>query len=84
VKPTVRRVEERREFRWLGRLLVPGVFDGEHSFTIELLDEGRSLFVQSERFSGFLVRLARGVLGKTARGFEEMNSALKARVEAGD
>ena len=29
-KPTVSRVVPTREFRWQGRLLTPGIFDGEH------------------------------------------------------
>jgi hypothetical protein len=36
-KSTVRAVEANRELRWLGRLLVPGIFDGEHSLRIEPL-----------------------------------------------
>ena len=50
-KPTVRAVEANRELRWLGRFLLPGVFDGEHRFQIEPMDGNRSRFVQSERFS---------------------------------
>jgi hypothetical protein len=80
-KPTVRAVETNRELRWLGRLLVPGIFDGEHSLRIEPLESGRSLFVQSERFSGVLVGLVKGILAKTDAGFGQMNAALKARVE---
>jgi hypothetical protein len=80
-KPTVRSVEANRELRWLGRLLLPGVFDGEHSLRIEPLDGGRSRFVQSERFSGFLVGLFKGTLAKTEAGFEQMNTRLKARAE---
>ncbi len=80
-KPTVRAVETNRELRWLGRLLLPGVVDGEHSLRIEPLDGGRSRFVQSERFTGLLVGLAGGTLAKTEAGFEQMNTALKARVE---
>jgi hypothetical protein len=80
-KPTVRAVEANRELRWLGRLLLPRVFDGEHSLRIERLDGGRSRFVQSERFSGLLVGLVKGALAKTEAGFEQMNAALKARVE---
>ena len=80
-KPTVRALEEKRELRWLGRLLVPGIFDGEHRLLIEPHEGGRSRFVQSERFSGFLVGLFRGMLAKTEGGFEQMNAALKARVE---
>src|SRR3712207_6134529 len=33
-KPKVLKAEPNRELRWLGHLLVPGLFDGEHSFTI--------------------------------------------------
>jgi hypothetical protein len=80
-KPTVRAVETNRELRWLGRLLLPGVVDGEHSLRIEPLDGGRSRFVQSERFTGLLVGLVGGTLAKTEAGFEQMNTALKARVE---
>ena len=79
-RPTVRAVEPSRELRWLGRML-PGLFDGEHSLRIEPLDGGRSRFVQSERFSGLLVGLFKGTLTKTEVGFEQMNAALKARVE---
>jgi hypothetical protein len=80
-KPTVRAVEPNRELRWLGRLLVPGIFDGEHSLRIEPLEGGRTRFVQSERFFGILVGLVKGTLKKTDVGFEQMNAALKARVE---
>jgi hypothetical protein len=80
-KPTVRSVEPNRELRWLGRLVVPGIFDGEHSLSIEPLESNNSRFVQSERFSGILVGLAKGTLQKTGTGFEQMNAALKERVE---
>jgi hypothetical protein len=80
-KPTVRSVEPNQELRWLGRLFVPGMFDGEHSLSIEPLESGRSRFVQSERFSGILIGLTKGTLKKTATGFEQMNAALKERVE---
>jgi hypothetical protein len=82
-KPTVRFVEPNRELRWLGRLLVAGIFDGEHSLRIEPLENSRTCFVQSERFSGILVGLLKGALRKTDTGFEQMNAALKERVESG-
>ena len=81
-KPTVLAIEPRRELRWLGRLLVPGVFDGEHILHIEPLAEARSRFTQAERFSGILVPLLGGTLDKTELGFEQMNVALKARAES--
>jgi hypothetical protein len=80
-KPTVFAVEPARELRWIGRFLVPGLFDGEHSFRIEPLDNNRSRLIQSERFSGVLVAAFKSTLDKTELGFEQMNSALKARAE---
>jgi hypothetical protein len=80
-KPTVRAVEPTRELRWLGRLLLPGLFDGEHRLAIEPLDGGRSRFVQSERFNGLLVGLFGKTLAATERGFHDMNAALKRRAE---
>ena len=81
-KPKVLKAEANRELRWLGRLLVPGLFDGEHSFTIQPLEENRVRFVQREAFKGLLVPLfARSLGTNTQRGFEEMNRALKERAE---
>jgi hypothetical protein len=82
-KPTVVAAAPGRELRWLGRLLVPGLFDGEHCFFLEALPEGRTRFVQSERFSGLLVGLLGATLSKTSAGFEQMNRALKVRAEGG-
>jgi hypothetical protein len=82
-RPTVLVAEPRQELRWLGRLWLPGLFDGEHSFSIEPLDEGRVRFVQRERFTGLLLPLLSKMLdGDTRRGFEEMNQALKVRAES--
>ena len=70
-RPTVLAATTGRELRWLGRLLVRGLFDGEHRF------------VQEERFTGLLVPLfARSLDGPTPAGFEAMNRALKDRAEA--
>ncbi len=80
-KPTVLTSEDGRELRWLGRLLAPGIFDGEHRFRLQPLPDGRTRFTQSERFQGLLVRLFPGTVEKTLLGFEQMNNALKQRVE---
>jgi len=81
-RPTVLKAEPNRELRWLGHLLISGLFDGEHSFTIEPLRESRVRFTQREVFTGLLVPLfARGLDTDTRRGFEEMNQALKTRAE---
>ncbi len=70
-----------REFRWKGHVLIPGLFDAEHYFIIEPYNENRVRFVQGEKFHGLLVPLFRGIIDKAKRGFEEMNQALKERVE---
>src|SRR5918999_2074632 len=54
-KPRVLEATPERELRWLGRLFLPGVFDGEHSLRIEPIADERVRFVQSERFDGILV-----------------------------
>jgi hypothetical protein len=81
-KPTVVEAESERELRWLGHLMLPRIFDGEHSFRIEPLDDTRVRFVQAERFTGVLVPLFGKTLEQTRRGFEQMNQALKSRAEA--
>jgi hypothetical protein len=81
-RPTVLKVEPHRELRWLGRLLIPGLFEGEHVFTLEALGDHRVRFVQREVFRGILVPLlSRSLDRDTQRGFDEMNTALKARAE---
>ncbi len=82
IRPTVLKAEPKRELRWIGHLLIPGVFDGEHILTIEPTAEHRVRFVQREIFTGILVPLfARWLDTDTRRGFEEMNRALKERAE---
>jgi hypothetical protein len=82
-RPTVLVADTGRELRWLGHLLFPGVFDGEHRFVIEPITVGKVRFQQSEQFTGFLVPMFRSSLDRdTKRGFEEMNLALKSRAEA--
>jgi len=51
-----------RELRWLGRFLVPGLFDGEHYFIIAACPEGGVRFIQGGRFSGVLVLFAKSRL----------------------
>jgi hypothetical protein len=80
--PTVLAADPGNELRWLGRVVVRGLFDGEHSFRLQELPGGRTRLTQSERFRGLLVRPFGGTLEKTRLGFEQMNRALKRRAEA--
>ncbi len=82
IKPLVLKAEPGRELRWIGRILMPGIFDGEHIFIIEPLGEDRVRFTQMEEFSGLLSSLMTGNLEQSTRsGFAAMNRALKARAE---
>jgi hypothetical protein len=82
-QPTVHTVKPERELRWLGRLLLPGLFDGDHSVEIEPLDAKRIRFIHRERFGGLLVPMLARMLDRNVNpGFEEMNRALKLRSES--
>jgi hypothetical protein len=82
-RPTVIEASPGRRLRWLGRLLAPGIFDGEHSFTIEAVGEGKVRMIQEEQFRGILVPLLwRSLQRRTLPAFEQMNLALKQRAES--
>ena len=80
-KPVLLKAEPNRELRWLGRLYLPWLFDGEHAFIIEPSNGNYVKFVQQEKFTGLLVPFARSLLRDTLRGFKEMGEALKQRAE---
>jgi hypothetical protein len=81
-RPVVLVAAPEQELRWLGRLFLPGLFDGEHAFRLEQQTEACRLY-HSERFSGVLLPLfGEGLLEATRRGFDAMNAALQTRAEA--
>jgi hypothetical protein len=82
IRPKILSVKPGVSLRWLGSLVVSGLFDGDHRFT--LLPEGhhRTRFIQQETFSGMLVPLLGAfIAGGALRGFSAMNDALKKRAE---
>ncbi len=82
IKPKILEVKKEEEFRWLGHLVVPGLFDGEHVF--ELIDNknGTTTFIQREIFKGILITLFKKLLDdNTRRGFVAMNQQLKIESE---
>ena len=82
-RPVILTITPKLEFRWLGRLLFPGIFDGEHYFVITALAPNQVRFTQGEKLSGILVPLFRTTLEcNTRAGFEAMNKALKLRAES--
>ncbi len=83
VRPRIIHFDPGRELRWIGQLLLPGFFDGEHVFAIEPIGDVSVRFVQRERFIGIGVPFLSAVVRRPLiEGFEEMNEALKERTEA--
>ena len=78
--PTVTDLEPGRKLAWLGHLLIPGLFDGAHSFTLEPLPDDRTRLVQTETFRGVLVWFSGRLLQNTEAGFAAMNEALRRQV----
>lgn len=78
-RPSLLVCDAPRELRWLGRLWIKGLFDGEHFFQCHEADGGRTRFVHGENLKGFLVKYLS--MTNVARGFVYMNQALKKRVE---
>jgi hypothetical protein len=82
-QPIILVLQPGAELRWRGRLMLPGIFDGEHQFQLESIGEGRTRLIHREVFSGLLVPLLWRKLDiQTRQGFEAMNHALKKRVES--
>jgi hypothetical protein len=78
-EPTVTKVDEGRELRWMGK---SWVLNGEHIFTIERLQAGPVRFVQREVFDGLLISFfGKSLDTDVKKGLEEMNKALKERAE---
>jgi len=78
LKPRILRVIPNQEFRWLGRILIPGIFDGEHIFELRDNKNETTTVIQREIFTGILVPFLKKMLDdNTRRGFESMNSELK-------
>ena len=80
-EPKILKYEPEKEIRWLGKLWIPKIFDGEHSLTIRKVDENKILFIQKEQFKGLLIPLFTNMLEDTKSGFIIMNEKLKQKAE---
>jgi hypothetical protein len=81
-KPTLLVVNEHKELKWKGKLLLKGLFDGEHQFEIIDNKNGTVTLVQSENFTGILVPpFKKTIKINTKNGFVLMNEKLKERAE---
>jgi hypothetical protein len=82
IKPKISEISPNERFAWKNKLFVPRLFDVEHIFEIESISEDQVRFIHRENFRGLLIRpILRSVGESTRQGFEEMNQALKERVE---
>ncbi|MCP2343631.1 SRPBCC domain-containing protein [Actinomadura rupiterrae] len=82
-RPVVRVVRPGRELCWKGKVLVPGLLDGEHRFEIEADGGDACVVTQSERFTGLLVPLLGKTIERTTADFRALNQALRRRAEDG-
>ena len=81
-RPIVLTVEDQKKMVWMGRLLFPNIFDGEHRLELAPSTAGTS-FTQREKFTGVMVALmSEASFTRTQSGFQEMNEALKRRAES--
>jgi hypothetical protein len=80
-RPRVLDLEPGRLIRWKGQLWVTGLFDGRHELRVEPLGETRSRFTTHEEVSGLLVPVLGKVMRASQKGFEQMASAVRRRVE---
>lgn len=79
---TVIRVEPNKELCWKYHVILPALFSGEHTFSIEPIGDNQIRFVDREIFNGLLVSSqARDIDTNSKQGFEAMDQALKARAE---
>jgi hypothetical protein len=79
-RPEVVACDYERRFAWLGKLGVPGVFDGLHQFEVEPTDSG-AVFIHSEEFRGVLPPFLRKVMRQTRESITAMDEALAQEVE---
>jgi hypothetical protein len=79
---TVSRLQEDSDFAWTGSVPIPWAFSGEHIFELRPVDEVRTLLIQREEFTGWMLPFLWKSLDTSARGgFHLMNEALKNEVE---
>ncbi len=79
---TLLTVKPDNELRWRGALLHPWVFQGEHYFIMQQIDD-KTQFIHGEKFTGVLVPILKlfKFIENTKQGFEAFNVAFKKRIE---
>src|SRR5690606_27645194 len=81
MNPVFLKIDANQELRWKGKLLINGIFDGEHYFILKRVSSQQTQLIQGEIFMGILVPFFKKMShGNTKRGFQLFNAAIKKRV----
>jgi len=79
--PEVLVFDVNKEFRWKGKLGIKGIFDGEHYFILETIDNQTTKFIHGEKFTGILSGIIYKMISeKTEKGFKAMNRAIQEKL----
>lgn len=77
--PEIKKIEENNILQWEGRLFLPGIFTGRHTFQLIKIGPYKTKLIQKEDFNGMLVPFFN--YDSTTKGFNLMNQQLKKRIE---
>lgn len=72
-------VDPPQRLQWIGTVGSKWLFEGQHTFDLQSLDDGRSRVVNHEQVSGLLTSFV--LSEEPERDYERMNHALKEQVE---
>ncbi|MCR9171399.1 MAG: SRPBCC domain-containing protein [bacterium] len=80
--PKVLSFKKEKELIWVGKPLMPGIFEGEHAFRFEENPDGTTTLLHEEHFRGILVPFMKKYLRtKAVDGFKHWNKTLKEKAE---
>ncbi len=79
VPPHMMRIVENEEITWGGGM--KGIFYGVHTFKLKSSEQGKTVLMHNEDFSGIAIGFADLPPDVIAEGYHQMNMALKSRVE---
>lgn len=82
-KPSISHWEENKRFAWLARTGLPRIFDGEHFFELEQINDSTTLVTNREEYRGVLSLIIKNLpmMKEAPAGFRKMNRELKDYVE---
>jgi hypothetical protein len=81
-RPRITAASPTAGLRWEGRLVLPGLCDATHEFSLCAESSTRTRLTQRETFRGILTPVLGSMLEPTRNGFIAMNEALRRRVES--